>query len=360
MSDLSERMRSRIALRNTDSYIVNPVFPNGAAHCITGPPDIGKSTFTFQFLYEYDHRRPVFGGMECKWVPWVYISLDRGLRDTDRTLTRLGYKDWDCPVYSHEECIGRDANGKIDVEPNIWDIHKKFEWAELLVIEGLQGYLPNTGKGQALNKAHMLWFMQLRDQVLNKGVTIIFVTHTPKASDQTNDRENMLGSQSLIGAFGTVGVFDVQQDDALFGQVKKGQKGRNQTDARLMSFMPKNSPKIYLNYSRGPNGSFYLDSRQDGGTIYQPETGIVAPPAVELFDTPDDKMMMMDLQLSSVPPHEAISLSVLNNWCRSAGLNSQQQSAWIAQVKADGRLVSEGPGSYRRTSVRGRQGEMVQ
>ena len=202
-------IETRLALRANEHFIVDPIFPCGALHIITGPSGIGKSTWLLQLLYEWAHGRDVLGH-KSNPCEWVYVSLDRSLADADRTLRRIGLGDWDAPIYEMKDVMPRSSRGRLDVDPAISQVAEYFPKAKLYIIEGLQGVLPNTGRGQSQNKAEQLWAMRLRDEVLYKGITIIATTHTPKSNEATGrKREAMLGSHSLIGAAGQL-VLDKQ------------------------------------------------------------------------------------------------------------------------------------------------------
>jgi hypothetical protein len=103
--------------------------------------------------------------------------------DGDRTLRRVGLGEWDAPMFAMEDVIPRNAQKEIDLGPTIYQIVNRFPDIDLYVIEGLQAFLPNTARGQTQNKAEQVWCLKLRDKVLNKGKTIIAVTHSPKMTE---------------------------------------------------------------------------------------------------------------------------------------------------------------------------------
>jgi RecA-family ATPase len=193
------RLAHRERLRTKERFIVDTIFPAGALHVIGGPSGIGKTTWLLQSLHEWEQGKPILGfpSHPCKWV---YVSLDRSLLDGDRTLRRIGLADWNIPMYSIEEICERDTVTKrITVEPDLFMVANRFEDVELIVVEGLQGFLPDIKRGQTQNKAEQLWMVKIRDEILNTGKTIIATTHSPKAEDNTksaNNRKAFLGSQA--------------------------------------------------------------------------------------------------------------------------------------------------------------------
>lgn len=334
----------RLALRQLDNYIIDPIFPNGSIHVISGPPDIGKSTWSLQFLYQWEKGNPVFGNCKSNPCEWAYIAIDRSLRDTDRTLRRLGMGDWNIPAWSIEEIIPRNSFKQIDQEPSIFHIANdpRFKNCKLFFIEGLQGLLPNTGRGQSMNKAQMMWVIKTRDEIVNRGITIIAVNHTPKASDASHDRENMLGSQGLIGGLGTVITFNLPP--TVDGK-DQGMKGQRQTTNRLVTVMMKNHPTMYLTYSRANNGAFELDASQ----TVTPDTPISQQ--TEVHVTQSDNMRIFDSHLRGFEGQQELLTKQIMAWARDAGIDPAEGIAWANQRIADGKLVREGRGGYRRTSV---------
>lgn len=334
----------RLSLRPSDSYIIDPIFPNAAMHVISGPPDIGKTTWLYQILYDWERGKAVLGGCKSNPCDWVYVALDRSLRDADRTLRRLGMDSWNMPAYAIEEVIDRNASKKIDIEPSIFRIVDKFPKCELFVIEGLQMLLPNVGRGQSLNKAQGMWVIKLRDEILNKGITIIAVNHTPKSSDAAHDRENMLGSQGLIGGLGTTITFGLPADSSGKAQ---GMLGPSQTDQRLVTVMPKNTPRLYLTYSRGINGSFDLDSTST--TASDPDTS--PNKLVEIYETMGDATRIFDAHLLAYEGQDELRASQVVKWAKDANIHPDKAKIWISLQVTSGRLVREGGGNLRRTSI---------
>lgn len=188
------RFQRRKELRDREKWIVDPIFPAGSMHLIGGASGVGKSTLMFQWLNQWDKGQNILGGESFR-CPWVYVSGDRGTLDTDKTLRRMGLTDWDIPCYSWEEVSAKD-------EPNLIHVAEVFPHAELIVVEGLQAFIPESPK-QTQNKATLMWMIDVRRQILNKGKTIIATVHAPKQSYE-NNRNNFLGSASLAGATSTL------------------------------------------------------------------------------------------------------------------------------------------------------------
>jgi len=331
----------RLLLRPSDSYIIDPIFPNAALHVINGPPDIGKSTWLFQLLYDWEHGKVVLGGCKSHPCEWVYVSLDRSLRDTDRTMRRMGIDNWNMPAYAIEEVIERNGQKKIDMEPSIFGIVKRFPDCQLYVIEGLQMLMPNVGRGQSLNKAQGMWIVRLRDEILNQGKTIIAVNHKPKGNMASHDREDMMGSQGLIGGLGTTVNFGLPPDE--HGK-EQGMLGQRQSNQRLISIMPKNSPKIYLTCTVGINGRIELD----GVSSSDPST---QEKHTEVIETASDSLRILGAHLIAYEGLTELTIGQIRKWGTDAGISRSHVDEWVRLQVADGKLVREGGGSFRRTSI---------
>lgn len=359
MSELDDHRARRLDLRKTENWIVDPIWPNGALHAIMGPPDIGKTSWFLPVIKTIAEGGLVFGKFQSYPQKYIYLTLDRSLRDTDRTLRRLGLDDWNIPAYSIEEVMPRSqASKKIELEPDIFEIFRRFPDVKLFFIEGLQGLLPNQGRGQSLNKAQMLWVIRLRDAALNHGITIIAVNHTPKASDAVHDRENMLGSQGLIGGLGTVIMFDLPPAPFINGQGgKRGMAGRQQTNERLVTIMPKNSPKLFAAYTQGHNGIFELNSLSSSSP-YLDTTGsgdaddpiVIQGRQTEVFATSSDHTRVLDAFLREAP-ETLFTMNDFKAWGDRTGASHSSLLAWFSERLAAGKLLAAGAGKYSRGSV---------
>ncbi len=145
-------------------------------------------------LRQWDQGIDILGGVTHR-VPWIYVSGDRGTLDTDKTLRRLGMEDWNMPCYAYEEVTSEG-------EHSLFKVAETFPDAQLIVIEGLQAFIPESPK-QSQNKATLTWMTEVRRKILNKGKTIIATVHSPK-QEYANNRNNFLGSASLAGATSTL------------------------------------------------------------------------------------------------------------------------------------------------------------
>ena len=332
-------IETRLALRANEHFIVDPIFPCGALHIITGPSGIGKSTWLLQLLYEWAHGRDVLGH-KSNPCEWVYVSLDRSLADADRTLRRIGLGDWDAPIYEMKDVMPRSSRGRLDVDPAISQVAEYFPKAKLYIIEGLQGVLPNTGRGQSQNKAEQLWAMRLRDEVLDKGITIIATTHTPKSNEATGrKREAMLGSHSLIGAAGTIIHFAMPP-------VQDETPGITEPEDRIVSIMGHNFPAMYLHYQRGAAGQLVLDKQITAADARRT--------TAEKVDEADfaPKSQQLVLWLQSYPAGENITTKQIKAQAAELGITTESYLfRWITEQVNSCVLLKEGRGIYRKSAA---------
>lgn len=257
VEDTTRRRREYAA---SERWLVDPIFPAGAMHLIGGPSGSGKTTWLLQQLWDWDQGLPMFGKYTSNPVPWVYICCDRSLRETTKTLHRLGYHNWAFEAYALEDLLpqAKDGSGMLTVKESP-DINKhilaKFPDIELFVIEGLQAIMPDIQKGRSQNKQELLWALSLRLTLGPENKTIIATTHNPKviaAGGVAQDaRSKFLGSQGFIGTCSTMVGFD--KDD-------------KRPNERKVKIMGRNFRDIDQTYSLDEYGRFHLEA-EDGEIV---------------------------------------------------------------------------------------------
>lgn len=329
-----ERTQLRDRLNRERKFVVDTIFPAGALHLIGGPSGSGKTTWLLQQLHTWSKGEDVLG-YSSHPCPWVHVSCDRSLREMDATMRRLNLGEWQAPMYAIEDVMGhQDTTGMIN-DPSIFEIEKRFPWAELIVIEGLQVLLPDTGRGRSTNKSDMLWMIQVRDMILSKGKTIIATTHSPKSGqDYLNERSNFLGTQSLIGACSTMVSIDVPRD------VREGadKRAAQQCTDREISVLGRDYPNHYLSYTRLDNGGFELSARVVAGKVAKGE----------MYQTQDDDRIALDTMLSRWPSDQPLVIGVMRDWQKKQGMPESSFFRWLEDKKAQGRLRKEQRGVYKK------------
>lgn len=320
-------------LDEEESFIVSPIFPCGSMHLVVGDSGIGKSSWTLQWLYDWSQGKAVLGGMVSHPCEWVYISTDRSLRDTRRTLRRLGLGDWDIPAYGVEEICNREDLSNNLVAPTLDRIFQVFPDVKFITLEGLQTVMPNTNRGQSQNKSESLWMLQTRETILNRGITILATEHIAKGSDQTGAvrtrRNKALGSAALIGAVGTIVSFDYPET------TKTGEKTTQYTDERVVHINGHNFAPYSLQYTCNSTGQFILESSRSG---------------VELasYVTEDDVYLQLDTQLSAWPyerPLLELDVLALGRICK---MSDKQSKTWLRAMVISGMVEQVQKGEYRK------------
>lgn len=331
----AERLLFRQQLRKDQRYIVDTIFPAGSLHLLGGPSGYGKSTWLFQQLHQWSRGEQVLG-YNSHPCPWVYVSCDRPTAETDRTLCRIGLKDWEVPIWSVEECLTRNAmTGHLEGEPTIYRLVEKFPKAELIVIEGLQSLLPDTMRGRTQNKSELLWMIQLRDLILSKGKTIIATTHTVKGSEQKfTSRGDFLGSASLIGAVSTMIHFDITPTDR---DAHKNKSGPIESDDRLVTIMGHNFPKHLLSYTRDEQGRFIhqVTMKRSGATVVG-----------EVHQTIDDHEIALDTHLAMWPTTTPLPTQEIESWAEKHMVPRRTFFRWLKARIEQGMLRREKRGEY--------------
>lgn len=204
----SRSLERRKALRATQTWIVDTLFPAKCLHLLGGLSGTGKTTWLLEQLYKWDHGEPVMGRYQSNPCPWIYVVIDRGLEEDDRTLLRLGLDEWAAPIYGVTDILEEYGNGG-DIEQFDWITWMEQHPAELFVISGFQALLPSASRAQ--NKAELQWCVNLRSRVLTQGKTVIGITHSPKGTvtDQISQvRNGFLGTASLMGNVSTCILFE--------------------------------------------------------------------------------------------------------------------------------------------------------
>jgi AAA domain len=328
------RLALRQALEKDERYIVSPIFPCGAMHLITGDSGIGKTTWFLEWLHDWSLGKCVIGGLTSHPCEWVYVTMDRSLRDTNRTLRRIGLADWNIPVYPIEEICSRNEVDETLEAPTIFQIHRRFPNAQLICLEGLQTITPNTGRGQTQNKAEALWILEIRDKILNKGITVIASEHQGKGSDGTgtSQRKRALGSATMLGGIGTTVSFDYPRE-------AKDKKETHYVNERIVYIEGPNFAPYTLQYDKDENGRLILNTSRSG---------------VELFThvTDEDHEIQIEAQFSHHPINQLIRTGVeLTAWGKVSSMTENQLYKWVKKTVSSGRMEMIKRGEYRKVQV---------
>lgn len=249
----------RLKLRGQEKWIIDTILPAGCFHVLSGPPAIGKTTWMLQQLYEWENGRPVLG-FASRPCSWAYLATEKSLLASDKRLRGLGLGDWQVEMYSVESVLPRLASGGIDTTGDVFGrIMTKLKHVDLLVLEGIQSFMPKAGKGQSQNQCELLWMASLRDTLIRNNMkTIIATTHDvkslPQGTDVGNSRARVLGTQGFIGSIETTIL------------IESTEKANSKCYDRKVTVMGREFADIELTYERGAGGRF-VETAVDGQVI---------------------------------------------------------------------------------------------
>jgi len=292
-------------------WLVDNLLPGGNLHMIVGGSGAGKTTWLFQILHQWSQGLPI-AGHRSHPQPWVYISCDRGMQDTTQTLRRIGLQDWDCPVFAITDLL--DLNNGINIQQILE--HRAFQGIKVFIIDGLQFLLPDTRPGQSQNKVEMTWVAQLRAMYLEKGYTIIGITHRPKknvtsGSDKQNTRTDALGSASLMACAGTIVKVEEAPQDA-----------DQEADQRMVHWNGKQFKEFAQLYDIDDKGRFVNErthwipgALSDEMLAQQQEEGNQFD--LWLLSTPDEHFKTADIE-AEIMQKFRVSRATVTRWIRSA------------------------------------------
>lgn len=339
-----ESMARRLRQRENKKYVIDKIFPTNAMHIISGESSSGKSTWLFQILYEWANGRDVLGfrSFPC---PWVMITYDRGLGDTDDTLVRLGMGDWRIPIYAFEDLYCKGT------EPDLISICNgpKFKGIELFIIEGLTSFIPDPKPKQSQNKAEQMWIARIRSEILAKGKTIIGTMHKAKAQGGgQRSRNDMLGSASFVGGLSTVVLFDETSD------VKKARANGKivKNEGRMVTVCPRQIKDFSIQYERDANGKFVEFDDNVRDFVEDPDEEEKRLTHVSNINKTGaragepDALKKMDSFLASFKPGDEVKTKDLLVKGYEVGWSVPTTNRWISDQVEKGKLTRLRQGTY--------------
>jgi AAA domain len=190
-------------------WLIQDILPQREIHFVAGPSGAGKTTWLFQMLGDWSRGLPVFGKTSYP-VPVAYISCDRSLDTTQRTIERatrgIGL---DLPIFCANHMKLKLHGGK-SVENLHRIVRTKCEQEglpprRLLIYDGFASLCPD-GKISDYNTVST-WLGDLADYCRDMDLTIIGLVHstkTKKGEEFANPRQKILGSVAFAGFSETV------------------------------------------------------------------------------------------------------------------------------------------------------------
>lgn len=316
----------RLKLREKEKWIVDTILPAGCFHVISGPPAIGKTTWMLQQLHEWEQGRPVLG-FTSRPCSWAYLATEKSLLASDKRLRGLGLQDWQIEMYSIESILPRLSTGMIDTTGDVFArIMSRLKHVDLLVLEGIQSFMPKAGKGQQQNQCELLWMASLRDMLIRSDMkTIIATTHDTKSlpvgTDLGNSRARILGTQGFIGSIETTIL------------VESTERSNPKCTDRKVTLMGREFADIELTYERGAGGRF-VESSKDG----------------TLIETEADKELAFTTWLIMASP--TTSKDALKKWDEMNMGSKLTFYRYVERLEGQGKLQIEPLGNNQRAGSR--------
>lgn len=324
-------LERRKELRANEKYLIDEIFPCAQLHLFSGASGGGKSTLLYQWLHDWEQGLPILNRASHP-CSWMMITYDRGLLDTDKTLRKLGFGEWDLPLYAFEDLY------RSGLEPDLIGVCKQFfHSVDLFVIEGIHSFIPDPKPKQSQNKCEQMWVARLRSEILQHGKTIIGTTHATKSSSrELATRTSVLGGASLVGGCGTLVLFD---DPPHVKQARQGMR-RLETGEKVVSILPREIAPFHVNYCRDENGRL-VQFEKDVRDICSDSSRFGT--RIEGFD------VMADL-IENLQPGDQINRKLIESSAEGIGWSRATTTRWISEQIDKGRLKRlEKKGIYARS-----------
>src|SRR5712664_832592 len=90
---------------NAKKFVVDDIFPRNLVHLVAAPVSTGKTTLFMQQINAMQ-KGMEFLGKPAHHSRVVFITADRGKRETDSTLLRLGFADLKIHLVSLKDMRG--------------------------------------------------------------------------------------------------------------------------------------------------------------------------------------------------------------------------------------------------------------
>jgi hypothetical protein len=163
--------------------MVEGLFPLNELHIIAGFSGGGKSTWLYNMIYDWLHKKDILGRKSNRYPFCVFIN-DRSKAGTLRTFERLGVNPQFYPLADKLKLPGATLAEKIS------GLKRQNPALRVIFVEGLQIGLADTNDYGAASVA----LEELNALCQNEKITVIATTHVAKAIGENEDRSAILGS----------------------------------------------------------------------------------------------------------------------------------------------------------------------
>lgn len=279
--------------------LIHQILPQNEVCIVAGPSGVGKTTWLFQMLIDWQAGKDVLGYKSYP-QPFVYVNNDRSLNSTLKTMWRM---DVMCDYI---------VAGDLQPEPKtVGAIMKivmtRYPGTKLVVLDTFTGFGPEN-----MNNNHMVmtWLKETRKLCEKYKVTILGAMHTAKQREDnkiTDPRQRVLGSVAIGGFSETIWTFEALNPD----------------DTENKEF------KLWVMPRQGKEEDFLFTKDEAGKFVMKEKLGLAATTFVlDTFLTPGKEFETKD----------AIEYN--------KGIPRRTVERWLADKVSKGEVFKDGRGRY--------------
>jgi hypothetical protein len=189
-------------------YLVDGLFPTKEIHVITGESGVGKTSWLFDFIDDWQHERPVLN-RASHWQPFCILVNDRSQAGMQRTLERLDKHPDAYRILTFKQST-KDSHRQPGIKPptiadKIAAVLNSDKSLRVVFVEGLQVEADDGNDYGAMSRM----MAGLNALCRERDVTIVATTHTSKVNAATGGarRTAIIGSAATPAMCETVLVF---------------------------------------------------------------------------------------------------------------------------------------------------------
>ena len=184
-------------------YLVDVIFPRGEVHVLTGESGVGKTSWMFDFIDDWQHERDVLG-RKSHWQPYCILVNDRSKGGMQRTLERLGKHPAAYDIRT-PKLQGKSQENPPTIVDKVAAVIKSDPNLRVIFIEGLQVEAAESNDYGAMSRL----MSGLNGLCQRNNITIIATTHTSKMNAASGGvrRTAIIGSAATPAMCETVLVF---------------------------------------------------------------------------------------------------------------------------------------------------------
>jgi hypothetical protein len=184
-------------------HLVDGLFPTREVHVLTGESGVGKTSWLFDFIDDWQHERPVLG-RASHWQPFCILVNDRSEAGMLRTLERLGKHPQAYKILTFKQDKATRASN-VTLADKVRHVLDRNPKLRVVFIEGLQVEADESNDYGAMSRM----MARLNALCRERNITIIATTHTSKNNAAAGGvrRTAIIGSAAMPAMCETVLVF---------------------------------------------------------------------------------------------------------------------------------------------------------